>query len=122
MRRLVWVFLASLAGGSAVAATDFIAPGTPSTIGRSGSVVGSTPGQAIPAPRGSMSTFGLQDGQTPGAAGYSEADAKSRIEAAGFTQVTGLTKGANGMWNGRGMKAGKSVAVDCDAMGHVSTL
>ena len=45
--------------------TYYIAPGTPSTIGRNGSVTGVVPGEAVPAPHGSMSTFGGQFG-TPG--------------------------------------------------------
>ncbi len=48
--------------GSALAqtpgvSTDYIAPGNPSTVGRSGSVVGPH-GETIPAPRGAMSTLG----------------------------------------------------------------
>ncbi len=49
----------------AEAATDYIAPGTPATVGRSGSLVGNTPGTAVPAPRGAMGTLGLPEG-TPG--------------------------------------------------------
>lgn len=45
--------------------THYIAPGTPSTVGRNGSVTGVVPGEAVPAPHGSMSTFGGQFG-TPG--------------------------------------------------------
>ena len=45
--------------------TYYIAPGTPSTVGRNGSVTGIVPGEAVPAPHGSMSTFGGQFG-TPG--------------------------------------------------------
>ena len=50
--------------------TYYIAPGTPSTVGRNGSVTGVVPGEAVPAPHGSMSTFGGQFGtQSPGSQG-----------------------------------------------------
>ncbi len=35
-----------------------IAPGTPATVGQGGAVVGVVPHQAVPAPHGSMATFG----------------------------------------------------------------
>jgi len=35
-----------------------IAPGTPATVGQGGAVAGIVPHQAVPAPRGAMSTFG----------------------------------------------------------------
>ncbi len=35
-----------------------IAPGTPATVGQGGAVAGVVPHQAVPAPRGAMSTFG----------------------------------------------------------------
>ena len=38
--------------------TYHIAPGTPATVGQSGAVEGVVPHQPVPAPRGSMATFG----------------------------------------------------------------
>lgn len=36
-----------------------LAPGTPATVGRDGSLRGVRPGQSVPAPVGAMSTFGI---------------------------------------------------------------
>ena len=38
--------------------TFYIAPGNPATVGQGGAVEGVVPHQAVPAPRGSMATFG----------------------------------------------------------------
>ncbi len=38
--------------------TFYIAPGNPKTVGQGGSVVGVVPHQTVPAPQGSMATFG----------------------------------------------------------------
>ena len=38
--------------------TFYIAPGNPNTVGQGGAVVGVVPHQTIPAPQGSMATFG----------------------------------------------------------------
>ncbi len=55
--------------------TFYIAPGNPNTVGQGGAVVGAVPHQTIPAPQGSMATFGGLFGtgapralKTPGAA------------------------------------------------------
>ncbi len=118
-------------GGPAYAATDYIAPGTPSTIGRSGSVLGSAPGAPVPAPRGSMSTFGLPEASpkpsaspapSRGANSFSLNEAKQRIEAGGFKDVSGLAKDNNGVWRGRAIKAGQPITVYCDFQGNVGTL
>lgn len=42
---------------------------------------------------------------------FTEGDAQSRIEAKGFTNVTDLQKGDNGVWQGKAMKDGKQVVV-----------
>jgi len=39
-----------------------------------------------------------------GANSFTEGQAKSRIEGAGFTQVTGLKKDDNGIWRGSAMQ------------------
>ena len=38
--------------------TFYIAPGNPKTVGQGGAVVGVVPHQTVPAPQGSMATFG----------------------------------------------------------------
>ena len=54
-----------------------------------------------------------------GANSFTEAQAISRIEAAGFSDVTGLVKDKDGIWRGKAMKAGASHDVALDYQGHV---
>ncbi len=132
--------------------TFYIAPGTPSTIGRSGSVTGAVPGQVVPAPRGSMSTFGGAFGTegprsernhsstaqpavttsdadrktsaapVRGSNSFTSNEARRRIETGGFTQVTGLHKDRDGIWRGKAMRSGTAVGVFCDYQGNVGAL
>jgi hypothetical protein len=55
-----------------------------------------------------------------GANSFTEGQARSRIEAAGFTKVTNLTKDPKGVWRGRAMKGGAQVAVSLDFQGNVT--
>lgn len=131
--------------------TYYIAPGTPSTIGRSGSLNGVVPGEAVPAPRGSMSTFGGKfgtegplsernggaaqpavttsnaDRKTPaapvaGSSSFTMREARRRIETGGFSQVTRLQKDRDGVWRGKAMRNGAAVGVFCDYQGNVGAL
>lgn len=54
-----------------------------------------------------------------GANSFTEGQAKSRIEAAGFTGVTGLMKDKDGVWRGKATKAGSSHDVALDYQGNV---
>ncbi|MDQ0348145.1 PepSY domain-containing protein [Ancylobacter vacuolatus] len=54
-----------------------------------------------------------------GANSFTEAQAKERIEARGFADVTGLAKDADGVWRGKAMKAGASHDVALDYQGNV---
>jgi hypothetical protein len=51
---------------------------------------------------------------------FTEGQAKSRIEAAGYTTVTDLKKDDNGVWRGKATKAGASVPVSLDFEGNVN--
>lgn len=51
---------------------------------------------------------------------FTEAQAKERIEAKGYTSVTGLVKGADGIWTGMGTKDGKSFEVKLDYQGNIT--
>ncbi len=129
--------------------TVYIAPGNPNTVGRSGSVRGVVPGETTPAPRGSMSTFGGKFGtegprdeantSSPsqpavttsnansktsaapvhGSNSFTMAEARRRIEAGGFAQVTSLQKDRDGVWRGKAMRNGAPVSVYCDYQGNV---
>jgi hypothetical protein len=50
---------------------------------------------------------------------FTEGQAKSRIEANGFSDVSGLQKDGTGVWRGKAKKEGKSVEVALDFQGNV---
>jgi len=54
-----------------------------------------------------------------GANGFTEGQSKSRIEANGFTNVTGLKKDDAGVWRGRASKGSQSMSVSVDFQGNV---
>lgn len=56
----------------------------------------------------------------PGANSFTEGQAKERIEGQGYTDVSGLTKGEDGIWTGTAMKDGKSVEVKLDFQGNIT--
>jgi hypothetical protein len=55
-----------------------------------------------------------------GANSFTEGQAKSRIEAAGFADVSGLVKDKDGIWRGKASKAGATVTVSLDYQGNVT--
>ena len=57
----------------------------------------------------------------PGANSFTEGQAKSKIEANGFTDVSGLKKDDNGVWIGSATKGGQKVNVKLDFQGNVVT-
>ncbi|MBC8036324.1 MAG: hypothetical protein H7X89_03810 [Rhizobiales bacterium] len=56
----------------------------------------------------------------PGANSFTESQAKSQIEAKGFTRVAGLKKDEDGVWRGTAMKDGTSKPVSVDYQGNVN--
>ena len=57
----------------------------------------------------------------PGSNSFTESQARSRIEAAGFASVSGLTKDKDGIWHGKASKAGTTQTVTLDYQGNVTT-
>jgi len=55
----------------------------------------------------------------PGANSFTEGQAKSRLEANGYTNVTGLKKDDNGVWKGTATNAGAQVNVSVDYRGNI---
>lgn len=55
-----------------------------------------------------------------GANSFTEGQAKSRFEDAGFTDVTGLAKDEAGFWRARGMRGGLSVDLAMDFRGRIA--
>lgn len=54
-----------------------------------------------------------------GANSFTEGQAKSKIESAGYTDVSNLKKDGNGIWMGSATKSGKKVNVKLDFQGNV---
>ena len=52
---------------------------------------------------------------------FTEGQAKSKIEEAGYSSVTGLKKDDNGVWRGKASKGGSSTNVSVDFQGNVNT-
>ena len=55
-----------------------------------------------------------------GANSFTRSEARSQIEAKGYTHVTGLRKGKDGVWRGRATKDGQSGPVSVDYQGNVN--
>ena len=55
----------------------------------------------------------------PGANSFTEDQAKSRIQDAGYSDVSALTKDDQGIWRGKASKDGKTAAVALDYQGNV---
>ena len=68
-----------------------------------------------------VNTPGANNSAAPvaGANSFTEAQAKSRIEAQGYSGVSGLTKDGNGVWRGMATKDGKSSEVSLDFQGNI---
>src|SRR3954468_13606358 len=52
---------------------------------------------------------------------FTEGQAKSKIEDAGYTNITELKKDDNGVWRGKASKSGSTAAVSVDFQGNVNT-
>jgi putative membrane protein len=57
----------------------------------------------------------------PGANSFTEAQAKDRIQDAGYADVSALAKDDNGVWRGQATKDGKTVSVALDYQGNVTS-
>jgi hypothetical protein len=56
----------------------------------------------------------------PSTAATTEAQAKARIEAQGYANISQLKKNAQGMWTAKAMKDGKSHEVSLDTRGQIT--
>jgi protein-disulfide isomerase len=68
-----------------------------------------------------VNTTGTNNANAPvsGANSFTEGQAKSRIEANGYTDVSELKKDDNGVWRGKAKKDGNSVDVSLDFQGNI---
>ena len=70
-----------------------------------------------------VNTPGQNNSNAPvaGSNSFTEGQAKSRIEAAGFANVTELKKDDKGIWRGKASKGGSATSVSLDFQGNVNT-
>lgn len=55
-----------------------------------------------------------------GANSFTEGEARSRLEGAGLSNISGLHKDAQGIWRGKGTRDGKPVEIGFDYKGNIS--
>jgi hypothetical protein len=60
------------------------------------------------------------DAPVAGRNSFTEGQAKSKIEGAGYTNVTELKKDDNGIWRGKANKGGSATSVSVDFQGNVN--
>lgn len=60
------------------------------------------------------------DAPVAGRNSFTEGQAKSKIEDAGYTNVSELKKDDNGVWRGKASKGGSSAAVSVDFQGNIN--
>lgn len=60
--------------------------------------------------------------QAAAANSYTEGQARSAIESAGYTNVSALTKSGNGLWQGTATKDGQTLQVSVDFKGSVVSM
>lgn len=126
--RLVLVTAAAIAAlSSAAVAQSGGSSGSPGTMQpasppNSNANQNNATGSSNPAvnvkPQGSPENTGSVE---PGANSFTEGQARSRIEAQGFANVTDLKKDDQGVWRGRAQRNGQSVNVVLDFKGNVAT-
>ena len=71
-----------------------------------------------------VNTQGVNNSTTPvaGANDFTEGQAKSKIEDAGYTNVSSLKKDDSGVWRGKASKGGSMTDVSVDFQGNVNPL
>lgn len=115
MNRLLFAAVASTVAGAAMAQT---APQPAPPVAPSPSMTA----PAAPAPgNNAVNTPGANTSNQPvsGANSFTETQARSRIEGAGYSAVTALAKDAQGVWRGKATKDGKQIDVSLDFQGNV---
>lgn len=107
-RLVVSVALMTLLAGSAHAQLG--------AIGSAVESVGHAAGEAV---QSGVNAAKEGTGAVTGA--VSERDAKSRIEASGYSNVTDLSKDSYGVWHAKAQKLGMPVTVSLDTRGNVKS-
>jgi hypothetical protein len=81
----------------------------------------SAPSNSTVPPAVSTGNAGSQTAAAPvaGANSFTESEARSRLEAHGYSNVSGLQKDAQSIWRGTATKNGQSVGVALDYQGNI---
>ncbi|KIQ02944.1 hypothetical protein RU07_10205 [Agrobacterium tumefaciens] len=102
----------SVAAQTSAPATTAPATSAPTTTAPAPSTDGNTP--AVATPETANPTAPVE-----GANSFTEEQAKTRIQEAGYTDVKDLKKDDKGIWMAGGMKDGKAVMISMDYQGNV---
>jgi putative membrane protein len=81
------------------------------------------PGGAVSPPAANAAVDTSADADVPATAAsnsFTEGQARDHIQNAGYTDISGLTKTADGMWTAKAKKGGKTVDVALDFKGAVT--
>ena len=117
---------ASTAGAAADTTTPAMAPAATTTMAPAANAPAATttmaPAANAPAATTTDTAAATPAGPPyPGANSFTEGQATSRIEKAGFTNVTGLKKDDQGIWRGHATKNNASTSVSLDYKGNVTS-
>jgi hypothetical protein len=82
-------------------------------------VPGAAAGQTSTTTPSTSAQSGTQQPPVAGANSFTEAQAKDRIEKAGYAEVTGLKKDDQGIWRASAKQGDKQVNVALDFQGNV---
>jgi hypothetical protein len=90
-------------------------------MGSAPAIAQSQPAQSGPG-NNAVNSSGQNNSNAPvaGRNSFTEAQAKSRIEAAGYSNVSDLQKDNDGVWRGKANKAGTKTEVSVDFQGNVN--
>ncbi len=113
--------------GAAIAQTAPAAPphantgsnGTGSVTGSSNNAVNPSGNAPSSVNASGTATIVLLSALEKGANSFTEGQARSRLEGAGFGGVSGLAKDEQGIWRGKAMRNGKSMTVGFDYKGNI---
>lgn len=123
MRKLlILTTLAMLATSAAGAQTAPApaSPGTGATTGSSNSAVNDTGNMGSSVNASGTIQLVPASALEQGANSFTEGQARSRIESAGFTDVNGLAKDGGGIWRGKARKGDRSLDVGFDYKGNMA--
>lgn len=123
MQRLIWAGLALQ-----LCAAPVFAQSTPATTPSTPPVT-TPPPPAVHPPTGGPETPPMREpantvdsaALAPGANSFTKSQARNRLAKDGYTQISGLTKGSDGIWRGAATKNGAPVHVSLDYRGRVSS-